>query len=116
MKEILAQLNQEVGVKGSIVVGPDGILIESLLETPQEKDLIAAIASTAINSIKEALVKVGTSRFDQFILEASFGKMVFVDTGNVYLVALLDKGINLDNTLIAVNGAAHRLASTARIK
>jgi predicted regulator of Ras-like GTPase activity (Roadblock/LC7/MglB family) len=123
MRQILTELNQEVGIKGSMVVTPDGIVAEAVLGPTQSRDLVAAIVSSTVISVKNALVKLGTDlpadqagTFAKFILESSFGKMVFVDAGIAYLVVILDKGINLDVTMIAISAAAHRIKMTGKIR
>lgn len=114
MKEILAELNKEVGVRGSLIVTYDGIVVASDLGTGLQQDVVGAIASSAIQTIRKALGAIGQSGFTRFILNASHGKMVFNDLRIAYLVAVLDKRINLDLTLISIDGAAYRIRNKAQ--
>ena len=52
----------------------------------------------------------------QFVLEAGFGKIVFIDIGIAYLVVLLDQRINMDVTLIAISAAAYRIRQMGQIR
>ena len=116
MNEILSELNQEVGVKGSMVVTQDGIVVASELSPGLSADVVAAVASSAIQSINQSLNKIGQPNLSKFVLEAGFGKIVFIDIGIAYLVVILDQRINMDVTLIAISGAAYRIRQMGQIR
>jgi predicted regulator of Ras-like GTPase activity (Roadblock/LC7/MglB family) len=116
MKEILSELNQEVGVKGSMVVTQDGIVVASDLTTGLSDEVVAAVASGAIQSTNAQLNRIGQPNLSKFVLEAGFGKMVFIDIGIAYLVVILDQRINMDVTLIAISGAAYRIRQMGQIR
>lgn len=109
MKEILQELNTEVGVKGSLLLTSDGLVITADVRPPLDGDAVAAVVSATLMSVRSALKHSGLEGFSKFICNSRFGKMVFVETGDIYLVAVLDKTINLDYTMLAVSSAAHRV-------
>lgn len=109
MEAILKRLNGEVGVKGSMIVSQDGIVVKSALGEGFQEDLVAAMASNTILSVKRALRKVERGGFERFILTASYGKMIFVDVERAFLVVVADKSINLEMTLIALSHAAYKI-------
>jgi predicted regulator of Ras-like GTPase activity (Roadblock/LC7/MglB family) len=109
MQKILQQLNQEVGVKGSMVVGDDGLVVMAELGEDLDKEVVAAMASNTIRSTKRALNLLGQKRFDRFILIAAHGRLVFVDIDPACLLVVTDKNINIDLTLLEIDGAAHRI-------
>lgn len=115
MKEILVELNREVGVKGSMVVTQDGIVVASDLGSGLNDDLVAAVSSNAIMTINTSLQKIGQQNLTKFVLEAGFGKIVIIDIGIAYLVVILDQRINMDVTLIAISGAAYRIRQMGQI-
>jgi predicted regulator of Ras-like GTPase activity (Roadblock/LC7/MglB family) len=116
MNEILSELNCEVGVKGSMVVTQDGIVVSSELGPGLSADVVAAVASGAIQTINQNLNKLGQPNLSKFVLEAGFGKIVFIDIGIAYLVVLLDQRINMDVTLIAISAAAYRIRQMGQIR
>ena len=116
MKDILSQLNQEVGVKGSLVVTQDGMVVASVLSVGLQEEMVAAIASSTILNIRAALAKVGATAFERMVLVSTYGKMIFVDAGIAYLVVVCDKKINLDITVVAVMGAAYRIRNLGQIR
>ena len=48
MREILSGLNEVVGVRGSMIVTHDGMVVAAELSGALEQDMLAAIATTVI--------------------------------------------------------------------
>ncbi len=115
MKEVLEQLNTEVGVKGSILLTLDGLVMAAEISGTLDHDTVAANASSTLMAIRKALQAVGIDGFHRFICNSRFGKMVFVETGGMFLVVVLDKSINLDYTMMSVSSAAHRIKALGDI-
>lgn len=109
MKDILQSLNLEVGVKGSLVLTRDGVVVHSEISPPLNGDLVAAVAANCIQGINQALNAAGSREFSRFVFNASFGKMAFVDTGDAYLVVVLDKAINLELTMLSITSSARKI-------
>jgi len=55
MKEVLINLNKEVGVKGSMIVTRDGVVVASEILPPLNGDMVAAIASNSIQRVNTSL-------------------------------------------------------------
>jgi len=111
MKEILQSLSLEVGIKGSLVLTRDGVVVHSEIALPLNGDLVAAVAANSIQGINGALRAAGSKEFSRIVFNASFGKMAFVDTGESYLVVVLDKSINLELTMLSITSAARKIHS-----
>ena len=116
MKDVLRRLNSEVGVKGSMLLTPDGIVIASELGMGLQEEVVAAISSSAIMGIGGALQQIGGDGFTRFSFTASHGKMVILRTGDAYLVAVLEPSINLDVTMISIVSAARKLKNLGQIQ
>ena len=109
MREVLLDLNKEVGVKGSMVLTRDGVVVASEIGPPLNGDQVAAIASNSIKRVNSALKEVGSKDFGKFVFNSTYGKMIFTETGEAYLVVVLDKHINIDFTMLAVASAARKI-------
>ena len=109
MKDVLVSLNKEVGVKGSLILTKDGVIVASEIPAPLNGELVAAIASNAIQRIITSLRGLGAASFARYLFNASYGKMIFIETGDAYLVVVLDKHINIDFTMLAVASAARKI-------
>ena len=115
MFEILQRLNHGVGIRGSMVVTSEGIVVAQDLEGELDGERVAAMASSVIQETQRCMTKVDLGSFAEFILTAVHGKMVFHDIGVAFLVVLTEKGINLDHTLIEIRGAAFKIKSRAKL-
>lgn len=116
MRRILKGLNDVVGIRGSMVVSHDGMVIASCLRRELDEDRVAAMASAAVMSTRRALSKYGMHNFSRFTLTASHGKLVFTDTGIAYLVVVMDRHIDLGPTDIEIESAAMRIRTMGEIK
>ncbi len=116
MRSILKQLNDVVGIKGSLAVTKDGIVIASHLPRNLEEDVVAAMAAGAIRSTERALQRSGLGDFTRFTLVASHGKMVFADTGPAYLVVVMDRNVDVGPTQIEIQSAAMRIKQLGEIR
>lgn len=109
MKELLKDLNLEIGVKGCLILTRDGVVALSEIPPPLKADVVAAVASNAIQTANAALKEFGSELFSRFLINASYGKMIFVETGRSYLGVVLDKGINIDLTMLSISSTARRI-------
>jgi len=109
MKQVLTDLNKEIGVKGSMILTRDGVVVASEIPPPLNGDQVAAIASSTIQRVNVSLRDIGARDFSRFLFNSTYGKMVFTETGDAYLVVVLDKHINIDFTMLAVMSAARKI-------
>ena len=109
MKDVLLNLNKEVGVKGSMVVTRDGVVVAAEVHPPLNGEIVAAIASNSIQRVNASLHELGATNFSRYLFNSTYGKMIFTETGDAYLVVVLDKHINIDFTMLAVASAARKI-------
>ncbi len=109
MRQVLLDLNKEIGVKGSMVLTRDGIMVAAEIPPPLNSDQVAAIASNTIQRVNASLRDIGAREFSKFLFNSTYGKMIFTETGDAYLVVVLDKHINIDFTMLAVSSAARKI-------
>lgn len=110
MKRILEELNEHGGVRGSMVITQDGIMVCDALGPDLEEDVVAALASSMIMSMRRGLKAMGyDDNLCEYVLDASDGKMVFLDMGNAFLVVVLSRNIRLNTTLVEIRSAAYKI-------
>ena len=114
--DILEKLNRGLGVRGSMVVTDDGIVVQSLLGKDLEEERVAAMSSSVIQTTQRALQAVGLPRFISYILTAAHGKMVFFDVSKAFLVVLTEKNVNIDLTLIEMRAASQKIKALGHIE
>ena len=111
---ILERMNDGVGVRGSMVVTGDGVVVATSLGHDLEEDRVAAMASSVIRSTQAALQAL-SGRFTRFVLTAVHGRMVFFDVGPAFVVVLTEKNINLEATILEIDGAARKIRALGEI-
>ncbi len=116
MDEILETLNRAVGVKGSLIVLKDGVVVKSRLGDGLDTEEVAALATAVIRATEKSLRRVGPEEFSRLILTATHGKMILVDVDPTYLVVVTRRDINLDLTLLEVEHAAYKVKNLGRIR
>jgi predicted regulator of Ras-like GTPase activity (Roadblock/LC7/MglB family) len=116
MREVLQELNREVGVTGSMVLTRDGIMVASELGAGLQHDTVAAIASSVVQSFNKILDPLKQAPFFKFVFTTAHGKMVFVATGEAYLVVVLNKDIKIDVSMLSIEGAARRIRNLTEIR
>jgi predicted regulator of Ras-like GTPase activity (Roadblock/LC7/MglB family) len=116
MREVLQELNKEVGIKGSLILTLDGIVVAAEMGLGMEKDAVAALVSGAVNAINKSLAPLGSAPFARLIFTSSHGKMIVLAAGATYVAVVVDREINLDVSLLAVEGAARRIRNMTEIR
>ena len=109
MQEILDQLNQVAGVKGSMVVTKEGVVVSEALGPDLDKETVAAVSSHMIQVAGRSLVALERGMFERFTLTSAHGRMVFVDLDVGYLVVVTKMEMKLGQLLIEVDSAARRI-------
>ena len=112
MLNVLRELNEEVGIKGSMVITPDGILVASALGPDLEEELVAAIISSIIVSVNRTVSKIGMpDEPNSCVLVSESGKIMFYNMGASFLVVVADGQIKIDTCVIAIRSAMMRIGN-----
>ncbi len=110
MKQILEKLNQEVGIIGSMVITPDGMMVSAALGENMEEDRVAAIVSSLLVSVRRCLTELRTpGGLSSCVLSAEEGKILFFDMENSFLVVVAERDIRLDASIVAIRSAMHKI-------
>ncbi|MEQ8766575.1 MAG: roadblock/LC7 domain-containing protein [Planctomycetota bacterium] len=115
MREILESLNDELGVKGSLVMSPDGVVVTALLGETLDEEAIAALVSMLLLTLNSVVRENELETFDTFVLAANYGKLVVVNLDHSYLVVITDQFIKLDLTRVEIASAAERIRKRGRL-
>jgi predicted regulator of Ras-like GTPase activity (Roadblock/LC7/MglB family) len=115
MKEILNSLNEGVGVRGSLVISRDGVVIASSLGEDLDEEAIAALASSIFITLMRPAAKIRLSEPTRFTLSAKHGRLIFEIMESLVLVVVTDKDLHLDITMLEIAGVGRRLQRMTRI-
>ena len=109
MQEILEQLNLVAGIKGSMVVTREGVVVSEALGPDLDSSTVAAVSSHMIQVAGRGLAVLERGMFERFTLTSAHGRMVFVDLDVGYLVVITKMEMKLNQLLIEVESAARRI-------
>ena len=113
MYQVLNELNKTPGITGSMVVGGDGIVIASDLETGFEGETVGALAASITSNIQKSLDRLHTSPPSQVTIEADEAKLFFTDAGIGILVVTAEKDVNIGLIRLEIKNAVNRLKAIA---
>ncbi len=109
MQEILETLNQVAGIKGSMVVTREGVVVSEALGPDLDSSTVAAVSSHMIQVASRSLAVLDKGMFERYTVTSAHGRMVFVDLDVGYLVVITKMEMRLNQLLIEVESAARRI-------
>lgn len=112
---ILKQLNATEGVKGSLIITPDGMPVASLLEGGQDEETLAAISSSIYLSITKSIEKLDLGEAVRYLLCTEFGRVFVIGLGKMILIVLAAQNIHIARINVAMFQAANAIRKSGRL-
>lgn len=106
---VLIELNKTEGIKGSMIVGKDGLVIATQLPGNIDAELVGAMASAAFGASERTISEIGMGNLEQAMIEGEHGKILMIDAGEGILVVLTDEKVNLGLIRINMKRAAEKI-------
>ncbi|MBN2712840.1 MAG: roadblock/LC7 domain-containing protein [Planctomycetes bacterium] len=111
MKEILRSINKIPGVRGTLLIGQDGLLIDSDIEDSQDSGTMAAVASSVNSTLSHAIARMNAGgKMTRFVMNGSAGSIVLLSAGDAIFLTLVRKDANMGMVLVELKDAAAKLA------
>jgi predicted regulator of Ras-like GTPase activity (Roadblock/LC7/MglB family) len=95
MYSVLSDLNKTSGVKGSMLVGSDGIIIAADLDSQYEDETVGAMSASIVSSVSKAMERLKAETPAQITVEADHGKLFLADAGIGILTVITEKEVNI---------------------
>ncbi len=95
MYATLTELNKTSGIKGSMLVGADGIIIAADLESDLEDDTVGALSASILAGVKKAIKRLNYGALKQIMVEAEKGKIFLAECRLGILVVLTETEVNI---------------------
>lgn len=97
MEDILAHLCETNGVTGSLLVGKDGIVIASHLNSNDDPDLLGALVADLFGGVGNSLERHTNSNIELVSVEREDGKLLLkhIEDANALLAVLAGPKINM---------------------
>ena len=115
MKKLLKELNEGIGIRGSLVMTRDGVVAASCLGEELDEDALAALTSSVLLALESAPGGSPVGEAARFTLSAKHGRLIFEILESLVLVVVTDKDVQLDITLLEIAGVGRRLQRMTRI-
>lgn len=112
MKEILRRINKIPGVRGTLIVGADGLLIASDLADDEDATQLSAVAASVTVAVTNAITRLGTGDLNRFVLKGSDGTVVFSLVRGAIVLTLVRKDANMGMVLVELKDASQKLAES----
>lgn len=109
MYNILGDLNKTSGVKGSMLVGNDGIIIAADLDTRLEDEAVGAMAASIMSNVGRALERLKQQSAERITIEADAGKIFLNDAGVGILAVVTDPDVNVGLVRLEIRNAISRI-------
>ena len=115
MKHILAELNETLGARGSLIVSKDGLLIAADVLPEVHVDRLAAMGAAILSDVRRSLAAAGMAEFTHCEVAAEQGKVVLVAAGPAYLLVLVGARIEIGPGTVEVRSAARHVEKAAQL-
>ena len=109
MYNVLSDLNKTSGIKGSMLVGADGIIIAADLDTQLEDETVGAMSASIVANVSKAMERLKSESPAQITIEAEKGKLFLADAGMGILTVITDKEVNIGLVRLEMKNAISRI-------
>jgi uncharacterized protein len=103
---IFDELVKTQGVIGGLLVGSDGLVVQSLLVEEEDAEVLGALAAEMFNTIAKTTQRLGIGPVNDTIVGARDGSLQMRSAGELVLVVICQYPINLGEVRLAMNRAA----------
>lgn len=112
MQDILRRINKIHGVRGTLIVGSDGLIIASEVAGDTDPQALGALASSVGATLTEALRRMDQGAVSRFVMNGVEGSAVLMTVQDAMLLTLVRKDANMGMVLVELKGSAADLAET----
>lgn len=109
MYNVLSELNKTSGIKGSMLVGSDGIIIAADLDAQMEDEAVGAMSASIVSNVGKAMERIKSESPAQITVEAENGKLFLADAGIGILTVVAEKNVNIGLVRLEVKNAISKI-------
>jgi hypothetical protein len=109
MYNILGELNKTSGIRGSMLVGSDGIIIAADLDSRLEDETVGAMAASIMSNVGRALERLKQQSAERVTIEADAGKIFLNEAGVGILAVITEPNVNVGLVRLEIKNAVSRI-------
>ncbi|HEX2909619.1 MAG TPA: roadblock/LC7 domain-containing protein [Chloroflexia bacterium] len=106
MRRIFDELVKIEGVIGGLLVGRDGLVVQSLMVEEEDAEVLGALAANMFDTIAKTTQRLGIGPLNDAIVEARDGSLQMRGAGDLVLVVICQHPIRLGEVRLAMSRAA----------
>jgi predicted regulator of Ras-like GTPase activity (Roadblock/LC7/MglB family) len=115
MQSILGKLNRTQGIRGSMVVNRDGIVVASDFSADVDETGTGAVASSILAALEGAVKRIKLGKLSRFVVTGSENKIAIVDAGPALLLVLLQRDVNMGMVNLEISEAMQSIVEKSKI-
>lgn len=106
MRRIFDGLMKTEGVIGGLLVGRDGLVVQSLMVEEEDAEVLGALAANMFDTIARTTQRLGIGPLNDTIVGARDGSLQIRGAGELVLVVICDHHVRLGEVRIEMSRAA----------
>jgi len=115
MRTVLSKLNKTAGVRGSLIVNKDGIVVASDLSVDIDETGVGAVSSSILASLEAAVKRINLGKLQRYVITGSENRIAIVDAGPALLLIVLQKDVNLGMVNAEIKDAVASVVEKAKM-
>jgi predicted regulator of Ras-like GTPase activity (Roadblock/LC7/MglB family) len=116
MKDVLKKFSSITGVRAVCLAGRDGFIVDSIIKSDEDAEMISALASDGFRTTENMGEKLEMGSLEVSMIEYEKGPVILARVGeDTFLVVVAKKGSNLGMIRLAILKHQIRLAVTADV-
>jgi len=113
--DVLQEMQQLPGVRGTMMVNRDGMVVAGVLGDRFRDDVVSALTSFLLTTTQRTLNDGKLGELREFVLHCTHGKMLLTSLGEPYLIVLLDQFADLASCRKEISDSIRQLSRLAQI-
>ncbi len=106
MRRVFDELVKTEGVIGGLLVGRDGLVIQTLLIEEEDAEVLAALAANMFDNISKTTQRLGIGSLNDTIIEAKNGLLLMCCAAEQVMIAICQRPVRLGEVRLAMLKAA----------
>ncbi len=106
MRRVFDELVKTEGVIGGLLVGRDGLVIQTLMIEEEDAEVLGALAANMYDTIAKTTQRLGIGPLNDTIIEAKNGTLLLCSAAEQVVIAICQPPVRLGEVRLALLKAA----------
>ena len=106
MRRVFDELVKTEGVIGGLLVGRDGLVIQTLMIEEDDAEVLGALAANMFDTIARTTQRLGIGPLKNTIIEAQNGSLLMCNAAEQVMIAICQQPVRLGEVRLAMLKAA----------